>query len=97
MNKADALWDACRASTGSRAAKDAPNPSGAVTPALLRRGAAIIQDMAVIIAETVAESYLADAGLARGGTALQLAAIILCDTIAMQFHYIHILPAWPQE
>ncbi|KAK9903437.1 hypothetical protein WJX75_005630 [Coccomyxa subellipsoidea] len=41
--------------------------SQAVTPLLLRRGAAIIQDMAMIIAEAVAESYLADAGLVRGG------------------------------
>lgn len=46
--------------------------SQAVTPLLLRRGAAIIQDMAMIIAEAVAESYLADAGLARGGERAQL-------------------------
>ncbi len=37
---------------------------------LLKRGAAIIQDMAVLIAESVAESYLANAGLAREGDPL---------------------------
>lgn len=42
-------------------------PARGVTPALLRKGAAIVQDMAVAVAESVAESYLADIGLARAG------------------------------
>lgn len=37
---------------------------------LLRRGAAIIQDMAVLVAESVAESYLAKAGLTREGKSI---------------------------
>ena len=57
----------CRDFGGTSAMERAESMPRNVTPALLRRGAAIIQDMSVIIAESVAESYLADAGLARGG------------------------------
>ncbi|CAL8465536.1 g5072 [Coccomyxa elongata] len=52
---------------GPVATHEARRSSQQQTPMLLRRGAAIIQDMAVLIAESVAESYLANAGLTREG------------------------------
>jgi len=57
----------CSLSQQELSLTEAAPPARGVTPELLRKGAAIVQDMAVAVAESVAESYLADIGLARAG------------------------------
>lgn len=43
------------------------------TPMVLRCGAAVLQDMAVAVADAAADAYLAEAGVRKGGeTALEL-------------------------
>jgi hypothetical protein len=58
---------ACRAWSDDAQKQSVESVADAATPLLLRHGPALIQDMAVSVAESVAAAYLAEAGLARDG------------------------------
>ena len=57
--------------------------SVAQAPSLLRHGSALIQDMAVSIAESVAAAYIAEAGLAREGRSSSLSSIRFLPCLCM--------------